>query len=93
MHVQKCLQDGIILTMAYSLHPEDSKRAAFARGFWKGLAAPLVLFSNFNIPEQGLPGEFRPLPRRAPATGSDWVRVGDELRSALKKHKESEARG
>lgn len=68
--------------MAYSFSPVDTKRAAFARGFWKGMAAPLVLFSNFNLPPEAAPVEYRPLQRRVPESASDWVRVGDELRRA-----------
>lgn len=61
----------------------SSKRQAFIHGLWKGLAAPLVLFSTFDLPPQAAPVTYRPLERR-PSSGiaGDWVRVGRDLRTA-----------
>lgn len=66
-----------------------TKRAAFARGFWKGMAAPLMLFSTFDLPEQAAGPTFSELPKRASDQTSDWVKVGDALRTAAKKDRES----
>ena len=60
-------------------------RAAFIRGFWKGMAAPLVLFSALDLPAQAQPLTFRPLTRRSEAPASDWLRVGQALRAAAAK--------
>lgn len=59
-----------------------TRRAAFMRGFWKGLAAPMMLFTSYTLPAEAQPAEFTPLARR-PAPASDWVRVGEALRAAL----------
>lgn len=64
----------------------STKRQAFIHGFWKGLAAPLVLFSACDLPPQAAPVTFRPLERR-PSSGiaGDWVRVGQGLRTAAER--------
>ncbi|MDP1650057.1 MAG: hypothetical protein Q8M01_17905 [Rubrivivax sp.] len=68
----------------------DTKKAAFARGFWKGMAAPLMLFSAFDLSAQQAQQTFRELPKRASGgQTSDWVRVGEALRTAAKKVRES----
>jgi hypothetical protein len=66
----------------------DTKKAAFTRGFWKGMAAPLMLFSTFDASAQPVEQTFRDLPRRAPDAASDWVKVGNALRAAAKKDRE-----
>jgi hypothetical protein len=71
--------------MASIVNLDDTKRAAFVRGFWKGMAAPLMLFSSFSMPHQAAPLEYRPLPRRPDVARSDWARVGDQLRAAAEK--------
>lgn len=64
-------------------------RKAFFQGFWKGMAAPLMLFSSHALPAQAQPGEFQPLPNRVTSPALDWVRVGNSLRDAAKKERES----
>ncbi len=66
-----------------------SKKHAFVRGFWKGLAAPMMLFSTSALPADAQVLDFRPLPRRPAPVASDWVRVGDGLREALRKEREA----
>lgn len=67
----------------------DSKKTAFARGFWKGMAAPLSLYSPVERSgEQGLQS-FRALPRRSSGQASDWVNVGNALRAAAKRERET----
>lgn len=64
-------------------------RKAFFHGFWKGLAAPLMLFGSHSLPAQAQPGEFQPLPNRMTSPAQDWIRVGNSLRDAAKKERES----
>lgn len=67
----------------------DTKKEAFARGFWKGMAAPLMLFSTFDLSDQQAEQTFRELPKHSGSLSSDWVKVGNALRSAAKKDRES----
>jgi hypothetical protein len=63
-------------------------RKALLQGFWKGLAAPLMLFGSHSLPAQAQPGEFQPLPNRMSSQALDWVRVGNALRAAAKRDRE-----
>jgi hypothetical protein len=69
---------------------KDTKKAAFIRGFWKGMAAPLMLYGTFDLPEQLKNRSFQELPKRLSSHGSDWVKVGNALRAAAKKAHESQ---
>lgn len=60
---------------------KDTKRQAFLRGFWKGLAAPLMLYSVSEMPPEALVSA-QSLPQRQLPKESDWVRVGNALRQA-----------
>lgn len=60
-------------------------KAAFMRGFWKGMAAPLMLFSAFDLPAEARPMPFQPLARRSAPPASEWLRVGQALRLAAAK--------
>ena len=75
--------------MPETVNMSDTRKAAFARGFWKGMAAPLVLFSTFDLPAQCTGPTLSELPKRTDDPSSDWVRVGDALRAAAKKDRES----
>ena len=77
------------ITMPEIVNLSDTKKAAFTRGFWKGMAAPLMLFSTFDLSAHGVEQTFRALPKRSDAPASDWVRVGDALRTAAQKDRES----
>lgn len=67
----------------------DTKKAAFSRGLWKGMAAPLMLFSAFDLSAQRVEQTFRELPKRVGEPSSDWLKVGNALRAAAKKDRES----
>ena len=69
--------------------PTSQPKAAFIRGFWKGMAAPLMLFSTFDLPAQARPMAFQPLARRSEAPASEWLRVGQALRIAAAKDRAS----
>jgi hypothetical protein len=71
----------------------DFQKSAFLRGFWKGMAAPLVLFSSaVGTPHQRTRFEFEPLPKRSQrqGVGDDWRRVGNDLRRAAGKFQDRE---
>lgn len=58
---------------------------AFVRGFWKGLASPLMVYSHFELPSWAANYEFKKLPRTTGEFGdirSDWKRVGQQLQEA-----------
>lgn len=67
-----------------------SPAQAFRRGFLKGLAAPVMLFSagNFPAPRAAAPLTV-PARSDAEALAGDWQRVGDDLRRALARHGEA----
>ena len=73
--------------MTSLVDPTATKKDAFIRGFWKGMAAPMMLFGSFSLPAEARPIEFQPLPRRQAPEMSDWARVGQQLRSALKQYR------
>lgn len=75
--------------MSLVVNLNDTKKRAFVRGFWKGLAAPVMLFSTSALPAEARAMDFQPLPRRPSPAASDWVRVGDNLREALRKQREA----
>lgn len=57
-------------------------RNSFVRGFLKGLGAPFLLYGKFTTPE------LRPVdPVRLPGSpGSDWGKVGGDLRVSLQRY-------
>jgi len=59
------------------------ERHAFARGFLRGLAAPLMIYSSNRLPVNIRDYSFKPLPpmKRGDLRG-DWRCVGDALRDA-----------
>ena len=63
----------------------DTPTRAFVRGFWKGMAAPLMLFSSFSVPAEVKVPEFKPLPRPRSGAGDQWLKVGEALREASHK--------
>lgn len=79
-------RSGLLCAEATHLVPDivnltDTKKA-FARGFWKGMAAPLMMFSTCDLAARQVEQTFMPLPRRYGGLTSDWVKVGDALRTA-----------
>lgn len=73
--------------MSADARPTNTRRTAFVRGFWKGMAAPVMLFGSISLPAEARPLEFQPLPRRPVPESSDWSRVGQHLRAALKQYR------
>lgn len=68
---------------------QSKPSAAFKRGFLKGLAAPVVLFSTNAAP--GLPSVALISPPSRPhgtagALASSWVKVGAGLQAAIEQH-------
>lgn len=62
---------------------------AFVRGFWKGLASPVLLYSTFRVPPEVDQIAFRNLPKRSTELGSlksDWKAVGKQIKDACESH-------
>ena len=60
-------------------------RQSLSRGFWRGLAAPALLYEPHNMTAPLQPITVVPLPRRVGSPMSDWERVGADLREAARK--------
>jgi hypothetical protein len=79
--------------MSVILDFDQSKRSAFLRGFAKGLAAPVVLFSTHTLPQLAPVAPIVPPSHPggdAGAMSSDWARVGSSLRAAVACHVKAE---
>ncbi len=66
------------------VHFDTTRREAFFRGVRKGFAAPLLLFSDFEI--KASQAEILPqtLPtRRQGSIADDWRQVGRDIQSAI----------
>lgn len=64
----------------------DERKRAFARGFWRGLAAPAILFSSYTLPAEAQAPQFEPLPVRGRQTmDDDWKQVAQYLRAAVER--------
>ncbi|MCL2829392.1 MAG: hypothetical protein FWD77_01490 [Betaproteobacteria bacterium] len=68
-----------------------AKRQAFYRGFWSGLAAPVDLFSQVDLPEARAARTRvkSPLLGAAEALRSDWVKIGKDMDNAIKTYDRS----
>jgi hypothetical protein len=74
--------------MAKSLILSEDKRSAFKRGLWKGIGAPWMLFSSFDLPPEAQPLDFTPLAKSQHSSKEDdWVRVGNALRVVIAKER------
>ncbi|MDF3823126.1 hypothetical protein P3G55_24765 [Leptospira sp. 96542] len=65
---------------------KGTRRQAFVRGLMRGLASPAMIFSTFNLPEEAIPKEQKvdnPA-ARTDGMGGDWIRVGRQLKDAIK---------
>ncbi|MFN7121881.1 MAG: hypothetical protein ACK4NM_07600 [Hydrogenophaga sp.] len=65
---------------------KGSPRRAFVRGLGRGFGAPLMVYSNYDLPEEAEP-KFMPVTNPAAKTSGirgDWQRVGHLLRSSYK---------
>ena len=68
------------------------RRAAFARGFWRGLAAPIMIYAAASqLPEEAIP-RVQDVPNPASKDGirSDWKRVGAHIKDAVRAHASSD---
>lgn len=63
--------------------PKPSKKTAFVLGFWRGLTAPVSIYSTLQFPAEAQPLEFLPIKKRETPSESDWVKVGEQLRAAI----------
>lgn len=72
--------------MSLFLDINSTSKQAFYRGFWRGLAGPLALFSRCEVPSHIKTPEALTLPkRRLGSIRDDWRAVGDELQAAYDK--------
>ena len=59
---------------------------AFISGFWKGLAAPSMMFEKINLPKN----EFKPIPmslvKDTDALRNDWKAIGNDFYKVIKRH-------
>jgi len=63
---------------------DASRRKAFLHGVRKGFAAPLLLFSDFEIKAPQAEIKHQALPkRRKGSIADDWRQVGLDLQSAI----------
>lgn len=64
---------------------KSTRRKAFARGLWRGLAAPLMIYSVHEIPEEAEPKIIHVVNPAAQTDGirGDWRRVGKQLRASM----------
>jgi len=66
--------------------PAADQKRVFLRAVQKGMAAPVLLFSSFRLPESAEPKPFEPLPKReVGSVADDWRRVGEHLRAAVER--------
>lgn len=68
-----------------------TKREAFVRGFLKGLAAPVALFSTHTPPEVPQVPMIEPPSHPngdAGALASDWARIGHSLQMAVGRYEQ-----
>lgn len=60
------------------------RRQAFVRGMRKGFAAPLLLFSDFEMDESQCEMKVQSLPkRRHGSVAEDWKQVGQDIKSVI----------
>lgn len=59
---------------------------SFISGFWKGLAAPAMMFEKINLPKN----EFNPIPtptiKDTEALRNDWKAIGNDLYKVIERH-------
>lgn len=66
------------------LNFSDTSKQAFIKGFWKGLAAPVMIFGNFEAPKRR---EIKPISLNfktdAEALADDWKRIGMDFNKSI----------
>lgn len=72
---------------------KNTKKQAFARGFAKGMAAPLMLFGEFAAPPLPEINQINPPQLSdAQALEGDWKAIGMDFNNVIARHgKESHA--
>lgn len=60
-------------------------RTAFFRGFLRGLAAPVMLFENFDGPRIPAIQQIVP-PCHFATIGGDWAKIGNDIRNATTRY-------
>ena len=82
-HIERAKSCAFWQHQAMFPNSSDSKKRAFVRGLWRGMASPVVLFSTVALPAAAEPAAFEPLPTRGVKTmADDWKRVGQYLTQA-----------
>ena len=62
----------------------DTNRQAFSHGFFKGLAAPVMLFGQFDLPDTQKIEKITVSPIDAKqALENDWVAIGDDFKRII----------
>lgn len=77
--------------MALLVDIKHSRKRAFIRGFWRGLAGPLMLFAHTSVPALPKIEPIKlPARMRDPMGGiaSDWEKIGGDLKSAVRRHEQ-----
>jgi len=79
--------------MAFMIDFEAGPQRAFMRGFFRGLAAPVALFSRNEAPLIPIVPSVQPVltgSDAASALAADWVRVVDSMRLAVEHHEQGQ---
>jgi len=70
--------------MIQLINTSNSTKKVFINGFWKGMAAPVMLFGSFAAPERT---EVKPLQlvfkTDLEALSSDWNAIGLDLKKVI----------
>lgn len=72
----------------YLLNLSALPRQAFMHGFWKGLAAPIMIFSEWRAPDLPTIAAVE-APRAVPTQqvlAADWYRIGTDLANVVSVH-------
>jgi len=67
----------------------ESNRQAFWRGFVRGIAAPVMLFSSYPTPEirkLSVSSLYQPAKNDSESLRHDMARIGDDFRRAIQKY-------
>lgn len=69
---------------------KDTKKQAFMRGFSKGMAAPLMLFDNFNAPQLLEVKEISvPSISDEQSLNNDWEKIGADFNRVIARYVET----
>lgn len=64
---------------------DATRRATFFQGFYRGLAAPMLLYAGHELPQYAMPQAIEvPNPARSTrGIEGDWAMVGKQLKAAM----------